>query len=69
MKTFTNEERLEALALAREMPLIHERLMRVGLIRTAQSFHTGALYEVGYEIAEIADQTDRKARQAAASLS
>ena len=44
--------------LAREMPVLHHRLMRAGLYKTAKKLQEGAMKEIGYEITEVAGRTD-----------
>lgn len=63
-RTFESpEQRRAALDLCSEMPVLADRLMRAGLHKTANAFREGAMQQIGWEVAEIAERTDRAARE------
>lgn len=55
----TEKQTEEARRLCTELPLIHDRLVRAGMLRTADKMHE-AVREIGYELAEKASWNDPK---------
>lgn len=62
MKYLTKEQTEEAKAMCRELPLIADKLMRIGLYETALAMRNGPLQKIGYELAERACWNDDSVR-------
>lgn len=49
----------EGRALAAELPLLHERLVRAGFLRTGHKMHE-VVREIGWELATFTSQVERR---------